>query len=404
LNAPVPAVTLTRLQLEFFRAYEYLDLPLPRAGLRIAGANGAGKSTLLEAIELLSTTRPRRGALDVDVIGFASGIELGVAPFARVVGTLDRHGTQATIEVYLQRAERRAAARKVFRIGDRPRRAGDVVGLLPTVSFSPGDLDLVLGSPSVRRRYLDVMLSQIDRRYLRALSNYAKILSQRNGLLKRTAEASMRPDPDEFAYWDEQLVALGAYVIAARAIVMVGIRNAAAIWFGVLAPDVGGLDAVYDSTLNQPEEWWEQVTGGDQTSAAQRVGVVLDQSLRRALVQDIARGSTSVGPHRDDFSLSIDGRPLDRFGSRGQQRIAVIALKLAEVDVVAARLAVRPLVLLDDVLSELDDVHRHALLGSVQQNGSQVLITSADRLAIERDDLDGLPLFTLPSPGVLVPA
>jgi DNA replication and repair protein RecF len=396
------AVYLRRLELEQFRSYESLLLAIPPQGLRIQGANGTGKSTLLEAIELLSTTRPRRGALDADVIRFTSGQDLGVAPYARVVGEAARGDAVARVEVFLQRGERRAAARKTFKIADRPRRATEVVGLLPTVRFSPDDLELALGAPAVRRRFLDVLLSQIDRRYLRALSRYAKIVSQRNGLLKRVAASGTNPDADEFAYWDEQLVALGAYIIAARAAAVAALERAATRWFATLADGLGTLSVSYVSTLQQPVEWWSEMHAlEDRTAASQRAATVLEAHLKRNLHVDVARGSTTIGPHRDDIAIAIESRPVERFGSRGQQRIAVVALKLAEVEVVAMELDMQPILLLDDVLSELDDQHQQQLMRAASDANGQLLITSADSTALDRTELGALPLVKLVSPGVL---
>lgn len=394
-----------RLELEHFRVYRAMALDIPREGLRIVGRNGTGKSTLIEAIELLSTTRPRRGALDADLIAHTSGEDLGVPPYARVAGDVLRGDVVARIDIFLQKGERRGATKKLLRVADRPRRASDVVGIVPTVSFSPDDLDLILGAPSVRRRFLDILLSQSDRRYLRTLTRYARILSQRNGLLKRNqAEGSATVIPDEFAFWDEQLVALGSYIVAARARILRGIQKSAAHGFAELSPSTGALDVRYHASIQESEGWWDTVaTVADAVEATQRVGAVFEQQLRKSLPQDLSRGATNIGPHRDDLTMTLDGLPLERFGSRGQQRLAVVAMKLAEVDVATEAIGLRPVLLLDDVLSELDARHREHLVALLRARRGQLMVTATDQALVNAADLSQLELVTLSAPGIVQP-
>jgi DNA replication and repair protein RecF len=394
-------VQITRLELEQFRVHRDLALDVPPAGLRVFGPNGVGKSTLLEAVELLSTTRPRRGSTDADLIAHGSGEDLGVQPFARVVGEIDRGGVDVRVEMFVQRGERRSSTRKLLRVADRPRRAGDVVGLVPTVSFAPDDLDLVLGTPSVRRRFLDILLSQIDRRYLRYLSRYAKILAQRNGLLRQVA--SEGGGVDQFAYWDEQIVALGAYIIAARSSALAGLAGSANERFADLSARSGALAIRYLSTLRGSDAWWSQLIEGRASpiDAAQRVASVYEQQLREGLSADLARGATLIGPHRDDLALALDGHDLSRYGSRGQQRLAVVAVKLAEITVVAGALDLRPVLLLDDVLSELDAGHQAALIDAARSSGGQLWITSTDRQLLNRPELVNLSEAFIEHPGTL---
>lgn len=394
-------VVVQRLELEQFRVYESLHLEVPPGGLRIVGANGTGKSSLLEAIELLSTTRPRRGANDGDLIAHGSGADLGVPPYTRVDARVLRGDAMVQIEVFIQRREQRSGTKKILKVADRSRRAGDVVGLVPTVSFTPDDLDLVLGSPSVRRRFLDITLSQTDRRYLGHLSRYARILAQRNSLLKDAGA----PGPgieDQFSYWDEQLVALGAYIVAARSRVVRALAERAMRRFHDLSPASGLLGLRYVSTLSASESWWEALsaTDGDLLDGAQRVGALYESQLRRGRSADMSRGATSIGPHRDDLELTLDGRPLARFGSRGQQRLAVLALKLAELEQAEVTIGFRPVLLLDDILSELDPAHREALLAAVA-GGGQAFITATEPALIERPELAALQQVSLREPGKL---
>lgn len=387
--AEVARAVIRRLELEQFRAHRRLEIDIPAAGLRICGPNGSGKTTILEGIQLLSTTRPRRGATESDLINHQSGADLGLPPFARVVGEFDRGGVAARIEVFIQRSDRGGAARKTLKIGDRPRRASDVVGLIPTVSFAPDDLDLVLGAPTTRRRFLDVLLSQIDRQYLRFLSRYAKILAQRNGLLRRMVNGEPPAGADQFVYWDEQLVALGAYLVAARARAVEALSLAAERRFRSLADGIGALRIAYQSTIDAPPAWWSDVVqdARDTVDAAQRVGVMFERRLRASSELERARGATVLGPHRDDLLVTLGERDIARFGSRGQQRIAVVAIKLAEIDLISAVAGIRPIFLIDDVLSELDDARRRALVDAVAQVGSQIIVTSTDSTLLDQPSI-----------------
>ncbi|HEX5165827.1 MAG TPA: DNA replication and repair protein RecF, partial [Thermomicrobiales bacterium] len=291
------SVRISRLELEQFRVYSDVAIDIPPRGLKIVGPNGSGKSTFLEAIELLSTTRPRRGSIDADVIAHGSGVDLGVQPYSRVVGTIERGDVSVRLEVFTQRTGRGGSTKKLLRVADRPRRAGDVVGLVPTVTFAPDDLDLVLGSPSVRRRFLDVLLSQIDRRYLRYLSRYAKILTQRNGLLRQVALEGSNGS-EQFAYWDEQLIALGAYIVAARAIIVQRLAAGARERFALLSERSGVLDIAYASTISANAAWWDALEASEPgtADAAQRVAVIYERQLRDGRPADLARGSTLIGP------------------------------------------------------------------------------------------------------------
>lgn len=397
--SPGPAARVLRLELEQFRAYESVSLDIPPTGLRIAGRNGSGKTTLVESLLLVSTTRSRQAAQDADLIGWESGVDLGVAPYARVVADFERDDARARIEVFVQANRARGTTKKVLKVSDRSRRAADVVGLLPTVTFSPEDLDLVLGSPGVRRRWLDVMLSQSDRKYLRFLSRYTRILSQRNGLLKQNEDSAARRR-DEFDYWDEQLAALGSYVLAVRAMAVAAISSRAGEHFGRLAPEVASLGMEYVSTLEQPAEWWHAVANSASADeATQRVGGVYERQLKESFSADASRGVTQVGPHRDDVQFTIGNRPLSRFGSRGEQRLAIVALKLAEADYMTDVAGIRPLFMLDDVLSELDPVHRGTLLESIVLDGGQLLVTATEDELLQHGCLEHLGMARIPETG-----
>jgi DNA replication and repair protein RecF len=328
-------------------------------------------------------------------------VDLGVSPYARVTGDIERDGASAQIEVFLEHNQATGKTRKLLRVASRPRRASDVVGILPTVAFSPEDLDLVLGSPPIRRRWLDVVLSQTDRKYLRFLTRYNRILTQRNGLLKQLAGPTQESKA-EFDYWDEQLTGLGSYIVAARAIASSRIAARAIAHFRALAPEVEELQIRYQSTLNQSDNWWSTVSNSaTPDDVVQRVGSVYEKRIQATFQSDLDRGATNVGPHRDDAAFYLGDRPLARFGSRGQQRLAVVAIKLAEVDFMTDISGVRPVFMLDDVLSELDPEHRSTLLTTAIHNGSQLIVTATEDGLLGDPSLADLDLINVHAHGCL---
>lgn len=397
-------VTLERLLLEQFRVYERLEVSMPHGGIKIIGPNGSGKTSFLEAVLLLSTTRSRRGVLDSDLIREGSGVEYGVAPYARVSGDFSyRHGNRAHLEIYIERDNARGTSKKLIRVGDSPRRAMDVIGLVPSVGFSPDDMELVTGSPGNRRRFLDVVLSQVDPQYVRHLSRYSRMISHRNGLLRQSG-SSNGVDRGQFAYWDEQIIALGAYILAARQTATNHMSLIANDFFSRLAPAAGELELRYSSTLEQPNQWWDSVAeygARGIESAAQMVGVAFERSVQACFTQDLQRGATQIGPHRDDVEFTLNGRDISRFGSRGQQRLAVVATKLAEILFIRDQAAIVPIMLLDDVLSELDPIHRETLLSTVAEQGSQVLVTATEASLLADADLPDMSTIELKGPGIV---
>lgn len=398
----VEPVSLDRLRLQEFRVYRDLELAVSPPGLRIVGPNGSGKTSIIEALLLLSTTRSRKGVLDADLVNHESGIELASRPYSRVQGRITMPSTSVQLDIYIERTDGNTT-RKLIRVGDVPRKAADVVGLFPTVSFSPEDLDLVIGSPSVRRRFLDVLLSQVDHEYMRHLSRYGRMISHRNSLLKAIGSGAGRRD--ELAFWDDQVVALGAYLTAARAIAIHQIAIYAAAAFSDIASFDAELEVRYQSSLEQPLEWWRSLASlaNDVRSASQRAGAVFEAALKAAEPEDVARGITTVGPHRDDIELSLSSRPIQRFGSRGQQRLAIVALKLAEIEFMSSRLDLRPALLLDDVLSELDASHREDLLSRVSGGACQMFVTATDLQLADHKSLRTLDLVEITAPGVIEP-
>jgi DNA replication and repair protein RecF len=268
---------------------------------------------------------------------------------------------------------------------------GDFGGRLTAVLFGPEQLDLVTGSPSHRRAYLDETLSQTDRAYLNATAVYGRVLQQRNQLLKQFHEREVHPD--ELLYWDTQLVEAGSLIIARRARCLLELGPLAARQHGELAPHEAGLDVEYETKLFRERGGWRAAAD----AAPDEVQAEFRRWLAHEAERELAQGSSVVGPHRDDLILTLGGKPVDKYGSRGQQRTVALALKLAELDVIRDHTGDRPLLLLDDVLSELDPDRRAALREVIRQQ-EQVLLTATDR-----PELEAAAAYSVRA-GVLTPA
>lgn len=360
---------LRQLSLVHFRNYEQEELRLDPGIVLFLGDNAQGKTNLLEAAFLLAAGRSERATGDADFIAWSQREE--TQPFARVAGTAVRASGEVTVELTVVGREgaRGLVASKRYKLNGVARRGFDVAGAITGVLFTTDDMELVKGAPSDRRRYLDVMLSQLDRAYNRALSRYGKVVTQRNALLKRIRDGASRPD--ELAYWDEQLAADGSLLLSVRAIAAAEVRAYTAESYAGLSGEREELDVTYEPRFSDrwPRERVESTSVQDlQEALLERLAAVRDR--------DIAAGMTLVGPHRDDLAITLGGEPASSFASRGQQRTAALALRLAETRLLRERTGERPLLLLDDVLSELDASRRESVLSSL--DADQVLITSAD--------------------------
>lgn len=323
-------VVLRSLALRDFRNLARLDLSFPSAGVAIVGENGQGKSNLLEAVYYLHLLRSVRGARDVDVIHFGAA---GFHVAARVEG-----GDHRELSAGFERAGRR---KRVKVDGVEPPRLSDALGALPCVLFSPADVALVAGAPSARRRYLDILLALSSRPYLAALQRYRHALSQRNAALRDALRPTGGRGEQRVAVWEAPLAEHGATLWCER----VAWTSAASPRFAEMCAAIG----------EQAPVGMRYATALDPRS---REREAVRESLARALEEkrglDVRRGLTHAGPHRDDVTLTLDGRELRAFGSAGQQRTAAIALRLLEGDTLRERRGAAPLLLLDDPFAELD--------------------------------------------------
>lgn len=377
---------LNRLSLTNFRNYRELDLE-PGSGVTvIAGDNAQGKTNLLEAVYLLATTRSPRTTSDSDFVNWAAARE--ETPVTRLHGKGEGQRGEVEVEIALAgRASGRQAhpsddwpddernvagvsVSKRIRLNGVPRRATDVIGAIPAVFFSTIDMDVISGAPALRRRYLDLMISQVDHRYVAALGRYTKVLTQRNALLKRIQEGA--GSEDELDYWDDQLAREGGIVIAARVRALSAIGESAATAHQLLSAAAERLSVRYLPKIGDVASAEELATATDGDSA-----VLLAQALRGQRHREVAAGMTLAGPHRDDVAVLVGGAPAGAFGSRAQQRSAALSLRLAESDLIARGSGEQPVILLDDVLSELDRRRQEAVMGAMAEF-KQLLVTTAE--------------------------
>ena len=352
--------------------------------LLFKGENGQGKSNLLEAIYLLAIAKSARASTDRELVRKQS---ISADTYSRVAAEVDRNGDSLRLQVDFQSRltdpsnteqdgedDSRSymesiTVQKYFRVNGAPRRASGLIGQLNAVMFSADDLDLIYGSPSVRRRYLDILISQLDPGYLRSLQRYQRIVQQRNHLLKSLRVGSAMPA--ELEFWDEELIVEGSCIMARRITTVGRLSEVAGPIHWRLSGKGEALEVIYRPNV---------ALTGDATaeSLARDIRGAIEDRRQR----ETAQGVTVSGPHRDDLQVLVDGLDAGAYASRGQARTAVLALKLAEADYLKEQRGDEPVILLDDVLSELDAGRRAQVLehlGAYQQT----FITTTDLGPIE---------------------
>ena len=368
---------LARLRLENVRSFARLDLPLPTGTTVLYGANAQGKSNLLEAIHVFAIGRSTRAGHDRELIRWETlGDDI---PYARLEGEFFRRGTRLSLSVVLQHNPGPEAASpastevpilKRVKVNGIPRRASDLVGQALVVLFEPQDIELVYGSPSGRRRHLDIILSQTDRALFGELQRYTRVIAQRNPLLKSIRDG--RSSPDELAYWNRELVQAGSAITVARRSSLTALERLSQSIHRDLTAEAETLSLDYKPSVSALEH-------SDLPATIAAFEADLESLRERELMQ----GVTLVGPHRDDFSFRVNGADLSAYGSRGQQRLATLSLKLAEAQFIRERTDEEPILLLDDVLSELDAPRRRYLLQQVA-GYHQAILTTADLGTVDR--------------------
>ncbi|MEM7061684.1 MAG: DNA replication/repair protein RecF [Cyanobacteria bacterium P01_B01_bin.77] len=351
---------LQSLHLNQFRNYgdQAVEFLAPKTIL--LGENAQGKSNLLEAVELLATLKSHRTSRDLDLV------QTDMAT-AQIRASLKRDLGVSSLQLTLRKGSRRTAVVN----GETLRRQQDFLGHLNAVQFSCLDLELVRGGPGTRRTWTDTLLMQLEPVYIHILQQYSQVLKQRNALLKQQAnqqgsnqtELPPPPDPTQLALWDAQLATLGTRVIRRRARMLQRLIPIAQTWHQAISGSTEQLEIHYSPNV---------AVESDEASDIQQA--FLDKLQTKAMAEYYQR-TTLVGPHRDDISFLINETPARQYGSQGQQRTLVLALKLSELQLIEEVVGESPLLLLDDVLAELDLNRQNQLLDTIQDR-FQTLITT----------------------------
>ena len=347
---------ITELTLRSYRSYETLHLAFDPGVQIFLGANAQGKTNIIEALYYAAFGRSHRTSSDAELIRVgADGAYIGLS--------FRRHDVPGELSFTFARGARR----RITYAGESLRQR-DLVGLLPMVLFSPEDLFLVKGAPALRRRYLDAELSQASPAYYGELLRYTRILKQRNAVLKDIRERLAAPD--DLPPWDAQLARSAAYIVTRRIAAVAQLGALSARVQAVLAAGEE-LTLAYEIAGAGAEDFAED----DMTES---LHLWYNKMLCEGRARDIARAATGVGPHLDDLVLRVGGMSLRSYGSQGQQRTGALALKLAELFYLQENIGEAPILLLDDVMSELDADRRRALLDFIRHEHIQTFITATD--------------------------
>ena len=366
---------LKSLQLRHFRNYadQFVTFTAPKTIL--VGENAQGKSNLLEAVEVLATLRSHRASRDRDLVQENH-------PAGQIAADLHRDASGVNRLTMIFRSSGR---RTVTLNGETLRRQLDFLGVMNAVQFSSLDIDLVRGGPGLRRTWLDTLLMQLEPIYARLLNDYQSVLRQRNALIKKfRADDGSAPflDKTQLAIWDAQLAATGTHVIRRRDRAIHRIMPIAQEWHSAISGSTETLEVIYSPNVS-----------GSTDDPAKVTAAFLEKIQDRAIAE-FHQGTSLVGPHRDEIEFRINDTPARQYGSQGQQRTLVLALKLAELKLIESVVGESPLLLLDDVLAELDLNRQNQLLETIQER-FQTIITTTHLGAFDAQWLQSSQILTV---------
>lgn len=329
------------LKLKNYRNYSLLKLDFDDAANIFYGDNAQGKTNILEAVYLSGTTKSHRGTKDRDLIRFGE-------EESHIEAVVEKNGIEYQLDMHLKKNSPKGIAINKMPI----RRASELFGIVNLVFFSPEDLNIIKSGPSERRRFIDMELSQLDRVYLSDLANYNRVVNQRNRLLKDMKSGPDKSLMDTLEIWELQLIQYGNRIVERRKLFIQEVNEIISSIHKKLTGEKEDIQVIYEPSNGN---------------------LTLEQALVKNRERDIRIKSTSVGPHRDDICFMAGDLDIRRFGSQGQQRTAALSLKLSEIELVKQVINDTPVLLLDDVLSELDKHRQNYLLDSI--NDIQTLIT-----------------------------
>ena len=367
---------LRRLKLENFRNYLEFDQGFNQLKTIIIGQNAQGKSNILEAINLLATSESQRATRDSDLV-------LWNKEYALIFADIEKKEDNLQIALQINTTGRRKL--KINNVFKKAPQA-DLIGNFFCVMFSADDLYLIKGSPSIRRGWLDSVLFQLEHKYHRLHLNYSKAVTQKNALLKKAHEISI-PKKDlyeQVEIWNEQIINYGSEILSLRFDFLKEIEPVAKLFLNNLSRHTEDLVIEYKSSIE----------GGVNKPCFRA-------ALKKSLEEEIARGQSVIGPHRDDLIFSINKKETKSFASQGQQRSIVLAIKLAEVKIIEKQKKEVPVLLLDDVLAELDEPRQDFLLHNMPEN-IQTFLTTTHISDIQKEFLKGGQLLKVENGKVML--
>lgn len=342
------------LELADFRNYDNLHIDFSEGTNILYGDNAQGKTNILEAIYLSATTKSHKGSKDKDIVNFNK-------EEAHIRTCLEKDGIDVRIDMHLRKNKTKGIAID----GQKIKKASELLGILNVVFFSPEDLSIIKNGPAERRRFVDMELCQLDQFYLYNLNHYNKIVNQRNKLLK---DMYLNPSLREtLNIWDSQLVSYGSKIIERRQLFVEQLN-----------------EIIYDIH--------KKLSGGKEELTIKYEPDILIEDYEKTLLssqdKDVKLKQTTVGPHRDDFSFMVGDIDIRKFGSQGQQRTAALSLKLSEIELVKKMTKDNPILLLDDVLSELDSNRQNYLLSTIGEIQTIITCTGLDDFVNNRFEID----------------
>ncbi len=342
------------IELSNFRNYESLDLDFDYGTNILYGNNAQGKTNILEAVSVSGTTRSHKGSKDKEMIRFGE-------EEAHIKTVVNKKDMDYQIDVHMKKNKTKGIAVNKVPL----KKASELFGILNIVFFSPEDLNIIKNGPSERRRFLDSELCQLDKIYLSDLAKYNKILNQRNKLLK---DMVFRPDLKEtLPIWDAQLIDYGKRIIKRRKSFVDELNEIVFNIHKQISGEKEELVLKYEPNIDD---------------------AFFHDELNRAKERDMRFCQTSVGPHRDDMQFSVFDVDIRKYGSQGQQRTSALSLKLAEIELVKRNINETPILLLDDVLSELDSSRQNYLLNSIHDIQTIITCTGLDEFIKNRFKID----------------
>ena len=377
---------LKKLKLSNFRNYIDFEQSFNHLKTIIIGQNAQGKSNILEAINLLATSQSERAEKDSDLVMWEK-------EYALIFSTTKNKEAETEIAIQIN-----PTGRRKLKINGIPKRApqADLLGNFFAVMFSCDDLYLIKGSPSSRRKWIDSVLFQLNLKYHKCLHDYQKAITQKNALLKKAYEVKMsrKELKEQLDIWNEQIINLGSDIIFTRLRFIDEIKPISIDFLNNISKHNEKLDLAYKATISKDLRL---------STNEKEIKEIFKYSMSECFEEELARGQSVIGPHRDDLLFLINNKDAKSFASQGQQRSIILAIKLAELKIMEKRTGETPVLLLDDVFAELDESRQDFLLHNLPEN-IQTFLTTTHISEIQKEFIQGAQILEVKGGKILQPA